>query len=283
MVVAVDIETIENPVQRKLKPIDKLSQHGQQPFRENCKELKELETFNTRSTILLPSEPPLLALLQHPATNLLKRLSVKMGSFSFSRILGTSEGSHHPTSQPTQVLTFRPSPFDPNSTLIERSNPDYTTTPLFSITSVKGTKEVQVSRIGSGNQSIQPTRISSSKYSSLWCATEITLGGQQIKLSTSDMGDGYKFACPPIGKMRWKSKMSSGALILRDENKVELARYDASAGFKGAGAAKLDILVPVDDWLLDVIVVTGMAAVKMLEMDKKSVEVASEVIGGISS
>ena len=100
-------------------------------------------------------------------------------------------------------------------------------------------------------------------------------------MSSSSAGDGYKFACPPIGKLRWKSKMS-GTLILQDENKTELAKYDSSARFKGAGAAKFEILVPVDDYLLDVIIVTGMAAVKMLEKDKTALEILGEVVGGIS-
>lgn len=84
-----------------------------------------------------------------------------------------------------------------------------------------------------------------------------------------------------MGKMKWKSKMS-GALVLRDEGGLELAKYDSSAGFKGASAAKFEILVPVDDYVLDVIVVTGMAAVKMLEKDKTALEVMAEVIGGVA-
>ncbi len=95
------------------------------------------------------------------------------------------------------------------------------------------------------------------------------------------MGDGYKFEVAPIGKLKWKTK-SSGALLLLDENKHELAKYDSSAGFKGAGAAKFEVLVPADDYLLDVIVVTGMAAVKMAEKDKKALEAVGEVVGAVA-
>ena len=95
------------------------------------------------------------------------------------------------------------------------------------------------------------------------------------------MADGYKFSVPPFGNMKWKTKMS-GALVLQDENKQELAKYESSAGFKGAGAAKFEVLVPGDDYLLDVIIVTGMAAVKMWEKDKQAIEVVAEVVGGIA-
>ncbi|ETI20874.1 hypothetical protein G647_07217 [Cladophialophora carrionii CBS 160.54] len=190
-------------------------------------------------------------------------------------------------SQTSQVLTFRPSPSDPNVTLIERTNYDpnypqaYTTTPLFSISSQKSSKEVHIYRIGAGNHAIHPTLISSSKYSSLKSATEISLAaGQSIKLTSSGAGDGYKFTCPPLGRMKWKSK-TSGALLLQDENRIQLARYESQSGFKGVTAAKFEILVPADDYLLDVIVVTGMAAVKMQGKDKTALEVAAEVVGGV--
>ena len=80
--------------------------------------------------------------------------------------------------------------------------------------------------------------------------------------------------------MKWKSKMS-GALVLRDESKQDLAKYDSSAGFQGASAAEFEILMPVDDYLLDSIVVTGMAAVKMLEKDKKTLEILGEGLGAL--
>ena len=81
--------------------------------------------------------------------------------------------------------------------------------------------------------------------------------------------------------MKWKTKMS-GSLVLQDENKLNLARYVASSGFKGASSARLEILVPLDDYFLDVVVVMAMAAAKMLEKDKKAVEAMGEVVGAIA-
>lgn len=95
------------------------------------------------------------------------------------------------------------------------------------------------------------------------------------------MADGYKFAWPAAGKLKWKTK-SNGSLLLRDDNRRELARYNASAGFAGASAAKFEILVPVDDYMLDMIVVTGLAAVKMLGKDKKAIEAVGEIIGAVA-
>jgi hypothetical protein len=199
-------------------------------------------------------------------------------------------------SQTTQLLTFRLSPFDSNATFIERTNyiPDLnqshahtqahatTTTPLFSLVSQKSSKEVHIYRVGASNHAIQPTLIGSSRYSSLKSATEIHLAaGQSIKVSSSGAGDGYKFTCAPFGRMKWKSKMS-GALVLQDENRIQLARYEYSeGGIKGVGTAKLEILVPADDYLLDVIVLTGVAAVKMQAKDKTALKVVAEVVGGV--
>jgi hypothetical protein len=197
---------------------------------------------------------------------------------------GGDKQSVAPSNPNHTVLTFRPSPFDQNSTLIERANHDYTTTPLYSISSPKGSKNVEVYRIGVGHRPIQPTRIGSAKYSSMKSRTDIDFNGHTVKLSHGMSGANYKFKCPgPMqSEMKWCTK-SSGALLLKDgDTGRELAKYDSSGGFKGASAAKLEILVPVDDYLLDVIVVTGMAAVKMYDKDKTAAEVLGEVLGGVA-
>jgi hypothetical protein len=183
----------------------------------------------------------------------------------------------------TQILTFRPSPTDANTTLIDRAGPNNTITPLFSLTSYKS-KSTSLSRIGAGTAPLpSPILIGTSKYSSLTSSSTLTLpNAPPIKLTSSSAGDGYKFTCA-AGRFKWKAKFS-GTLELQDEGKHTLARYMASAGSKGGpGAAKFEVLVPVDEYLLDVVVFSGLSAAKMLEKDKKALEMVAEVISGVAS
>ena len=186
--------------------------------------------------------------------------------------------------QQPQVLTFRPSPLDSSTTLIDRANRDLSTTALFSMSVDNHGRDIKFFRISSGDAPFQdPILIGTSKSS--MSATEITIGGTHtIKLASGLLEGGYSFTPPPTshggGELEWK-RCRGGTLILQDANKQELAKYESNARSKEHSGAKLEILVPTDNALLDVIVVTGMAAAKATDKRNAMMKIGLKVVGGL--
>lgn len=186
--------------------------------------------------------------------------------------------------QQPQVLTFRPSPLDSDTTLIDRANHDLTTTALFSMSVDKHGKDIKFFRLSSGTRPFpDPVLIGTSKSS--MSSTEITIGGNHtIKLASGLLEGGYSFTPPPTshggGELEWK-RSHGGILTLQDANKKELARYESNARSKEHSGAKLEILVAVDNALLDVTVVTSMAAVKATDKRNAMMKIGLKMVGGL--
>ena len=108
-----------------------------------------------------------------------------------------------------------------------------------------------------------------------------------MKSSPSSLSSGYSFTCPSIGKLKWGDASSSGlssALELVDTSKgCKLARYKKSGGgFMGAGGSTmtLEILVPCNDFFLDMVVVSALAAKKAKAGDSEAgLEIAQALVG----
>lgn len=95
----------------------------------------------------------------------------------------------------------------------------------------------------------------------------------------SQMSGSLKFEAPPLGELKWKrSELTNNPNQLIDANGYVLANLKSSSI---SGTAKgLQMLIPGDEFLVELVLLSGMAA-KMVVMlqEKVAGEVASAVAG----
>lgn len=148
-------------------------------------------------------------------------------------------------------------------------------TPMFTVQSSKHSKpNVEVFRLlANGVQ--QP--FSTATFSSMSGSITLSVKGHEVKLKDS-MGDGPSFD-GPHGKLKWKYSSMGGKIILQDEAKNKLARYQYK------DVPKLEIFVQGDEFFVDLVVASGVAiTVKKGKdaSDAKGVATAFKVIGALA-
>lgn len=74
--------------------------------------------------------------------------------------------------------------------------------------------------------------------------------------------------------MKWRSGLSGRRIQLSDGSGTKVAKCQVGLPVLG-GANKLEVLVPCDDFMLDLIVVSGMTAAQMTNMTE---EAAGEIV-----
>lgn len=82
-----------------------------------------------------------------------------------------------------------------------------------------------------------------------------------------------------MGRLKWHvNKLTGSPLELRDGSGDMLAQFK-SAGFPGSGEKKLEILVPCDDFFVELVVLSGTAAKALA---KAEIDTASEVVQAVA-
>jgi hypothetical protein len=226
-------------------------------------------------------------LLQLPLQTQFPSLVEKMSSFSFSRLLFGSSPNRSGANQPVQILTFRPSPTDKNTTLVECAGGYGDTTILYSITTSMSSKpHINVSRVGTANSYLpQPVAIGSATFHTFSSSIDLSVQGQNMpmKSSHSSLSGAYSLTCPSIGKLQWGGSGVSSTLELVDTSRgCKLARYKKlGSDFLEAGSSMvLEVLVPCTDFVLDLIVVSALAAKKAKSGESEAaLEVAQALVG----
>lgn len=181
---------------------------------------------------------------------------------------------------PPQVLVFIKSPNDPKTTLISVTDELGRMVPLYSSTASKSSKpNVQISRLPAvGISNLQhPVPIGSGTIRSLASTIDMMLRGQDIKMKQNQLSmSGHSFECPSVGKFAWGTRGlgSSKTLELSDSNGTKLAKLEPGL--------KLEVLVPCNDFILDMIVASGMVVAFKKGKDDKEGEVASEIIQAVA-
>lgn len=177
---------------------------------------------------------------------------------------------------PPQTLTFQQSPIQPASSMLVRTRPGQPT-PIFSVTG--SDKSIAVSRlpvahIASLTHSVPIASITFHSFTST--STDIIFHGQHFKLKPDMItGTSYNFTTPQIGKFKWSSGLSlSGSMVLKDPRGVKLAKLKPGKS--------LEVLVPCDDFILDLIVVSGLAAQKKQHKDAESASQVADVVGAVA-
>ncbi|KAL5438843.1 hypothetical protein PMIN05_005559 [Paraphaeosphaeria minitans] len=84
----------------------------------------------------------------------------------------------------------------------------------------------------------------------------------------------------PLGKLSWFPSGNSGCnQKLKDRNETLLANLTTNIG--RSKEPRVEILVPCDEYSVDLIVGTGLTVYKDTMKEVKQVEAVSEVIGGV--
>jgi hypothetical protein len=95
------------------------------------------------------------------------------------------------------------------------------------------------------------------------------------------MSGKFSLQCPQIGKLKWKlSQSGGGSMKLVDGSGRNLAQLKSS-GIFGMGEKKLEIFVPCDGFLIDLMVLSVMVAkLQKKETDEGIGEILGAVLGG---
>jgi hypothetical protein len=137
--------------------------------------------------------------------------------------------------------------------------------------------QIQISRlVANGTRQIP---IGAATFPSLSTTINISLGNFSFGLKQNQLtGDSCSFTCPPLPKMKWRAGLSGRSMELSDASRTRLAKYKAGLPVVGGGK-KLEVLVPCDDFILDLIVVSGMTAA---HVNKMAEEAVSEVVQALA-
>jgi hypothetical protein len=139
--------------------------------------------------------------------------------------------------------------------------------------------QIQVSRLfANGTRQIL---IGAATLPSLSTSINISLGNFSFGLKQNQFtGDSYSFTCPPLPKMKWRAGLSGSSMELSDANRTRLAKYKAGLPVVGGGK-RLEVLLPCDDFILDLIVVSGMTAAHMNKMTEEAVGEVVQAMAGV--
>lgn len=193
-----------------------------------------------------------------------------MGSLSLSNLFSSKDSFK--TSHVIQTLRFRPSPDRRKATIIEREGPQGGSIPLFILSeSTIPNTNVQLSRVTSfDGYNMQQVIIGTAKFHSISGKIDISLHGQEMLVKTSGLSSTYGFIAPNAGKLKWKQDALTGTgLDLVDEAGVKLAKFKPGK--------RLDLLVPCNDYFLDMIILSGISVARMLGK-KETADAIGEVI-----
>ena len=158
---------------------------------------------------------------------------------------------------PTGSRNFNlvPSPQNANILVVHDVNISRDAAPLYSIVLSQSTKP----NISLHKGQVDPrTTIGTATFHSFSYSTDMSLYGRSIPLKMNQLTGNFSLRGPPIGGMKWKyDDLTSRSLVMRDNLGNKLAKLK-SIGF--SGERQLEILVPCDEFLVELMMLSGIAA-----------------------
>lgn len=168
-----------------------------------------------------------------------------------------------------QTLHVRPSANQSGAKLIEREGPYGQRTLLYTMITSKSSKpNIQLSRVSP--DALSQTVIGEAIFHLTSCSVDLSLHGRPISMKESLSGN-RSFTWPPVGKLKWAKNSMGTALELIDGTGFKMARCKDKK--------KIEVLIQCDDYLLDAIVLSGMAASRA--QDDGAVDAVMEVVGSL--
>lgn len=148
--------------------------------------------------------------------------------------------------------------------------------PRWSIINNKaGNPDVLIYRGGSHPNNV----FGDARISSLSGSANLSLRGIPVKLKKSSMSDSYSVETPQHGTMKWKpNPMTGSGLQLHDSAGVMIAKFQSS-GFAASSPKQLLMFAPADEFMMDLIVLSGMTIKRLKREDN---EAAAEIIQAVA-
>ena len=113
--------------------------------------------------------------------------------------------------------------------------------------------------------------------------SDLRIRGQSIRLKMSELTGDFSMTCPPMGKLKWKvNKLTGSPRVLCGSFGDRLAEIKSTGKF-GIGEHKLlEILVPCDEFFVELVVLSAMAAKALSRVENEAAVGVIEAIGGAS-
>ncbi|KAH8684125.1 hypothetical protein BGZ61DRAFT_455659 [Ilyonectria robusta] len=175
----------------------------------------------------------------------------------------------------SQVFLLRKSPNDPKLLVIHPDGYPMSAPPLYSVRVTSKKPNVTLSRGYMSPENI----IGYATVHAFSSTNELSLRGQPMSMKQSMFGDKYSFTVPHMGNFKWKPSMFSGSHELYDGSGQKLAKLGSGGLF--SSEKKLELMVPGDDFFMDLVVLTAIAAKEITKLGEKVGEAGAEVAGAV--
>jgi hypothetical protein len=195
--------------------------------------------------------------------------------------LGMGESKPQMAKYPVHISFYGPSA----KSILSSSNAEMYTfdpatnqrTPVFACKfSNHGKPNISLSRIGPDGIPRQPPLATANASTLSGNVTFSVRGGPEIKLKTDWMSStGAKSMSTPMGEFKWKADEMGMGYDLYDQNKMKLAKF-VSMTDSMSGDPRVDVLVPGDEFFIEMIVISAIAIMKS---DEKQVKILMKVLG----
>lgn len=98
------------------------------------------------------------------------------------------------------------------------------------------------------------------RFHSLSSKIDLTLMGQAFSMKQSQLSGSLTVDHPQLGRFKWSlNQLTMSSLELSDSSGRSLAKLKSS-GIPGLGGKKIEMFVSVDDYMMDLIVLSGVVA-----------------------
>ncbi|KAH7121895.1 hypothetical protein B0J13DRAFT_159584 [Dactylonectria estremocensis] len=105
---------------------------------------------------------------------------------------------------------------------------------------------------------------------------DASVRGQAIPMKGSAFSDKFTLNVPHLGTFKWKESFFSGSLELYDSSGQKLAKLGSAGTF--SSEKKLELMVPCDDFFMDIVVLSGIAARQATKNAEEAVEGAVDAV-----
>ncbi|ETN40401.1 uncharacterized protein HMPREF1541_04678 [Cyphellophora europaea CBS 101466] len=167
-----------------------------------------------------------------------------------------------PKNYGSKSLAFRTFTFDKKGEVLFTHDKGGRRMPAYAVSKSRFSKpHVRVARIAGSSWHPQTFDIGSIAFHSLSSKMDINLHGHsmQMRRDALSFSGRHNFDWPPVGNLEWKEKKLGNELHLLDSGDRVLARCKSKWSKIGEKSGTIEILVPGDDYFIDMVVVTGLA------------------------
>lgn len=203
-----------------------------------------------------------------------------MATGLISRLLSTLSSSQSEANPPTHAFLIRTSPRDSSLITLYAAGCPTDAPPVLFIQRTKATKGNLLLFKGLPGTSVA---LGDASFHYFTSTSDLRVRGQSIRLKKSELTGDLSMTCPPMGKLKWKVKKLTGSLmVLCGSNGDRLAEFKPTGKFGFGDDMLLDILVPGDEFFVELVVLSAMAARALSRAENEAAVGVMDGLGGAS-